>query len=145
MTTIVNFAPVAPLAGGALIGLAATGLMATLGRVAGLTGIVRGVIPPWTDGQEGWRFAFLIGAVLAPAALLLAGYWPIGFTSSAPSWTLPVTGAIVGIGVTYGNGCPSGHGICGLARFSPRSAAAVATFMATAALTVFVVRHVIGA
>jgi len=145
MTTIVNFTPFASLAGGALIGLAATGLMATLGRIAGPTGIVRGIIPPWTDGQEGWRLAFLAGAVLAPAALFLAHYWPIGFSVPVPAWSLPLSGVIVGIGTTYGNGCPSGHGICGLARFSPRSAAAVATFMATAALTVFVVRHVIGA
>jgi len=145
MTTIVNFTPFASLAGGALIGLAAVGLMATLGRVAGLTGIVRGVIPPWTDGQAGWRLAFLIGAVLAPAMLFAVHYGPVGFSSPSPAWTLPLSGVMVGIGATYGNGCPSGHGICGLARFSPRSAAAVGTFMLTAAITVFVIRHMIGA
>jgi uncharacterized protein len=144
MTAIVNFTPIASLAGGALIGLAAVGLMATLGRIAGLTGIVRGVIPPWSEGQEGWRLAFLVGAVLAPSALFFAHYWPIGFSVPAPAWSLPLSGALVGIGVTYSNGCPSGHGVCGLARFSPRSAVAVATFMATAAATVFIVRHVIG-
>jgi len=145
MTSIVNFTPIASLAGGALIGLSAVGLMGTLGRIAGLTGIVRGVVPPWMDGQEGWRLAFLIGAILAPSALYLANYWPIGFSVPVPTWTLPLSGALVGLGVTYGNGCPSGHGICGLARFSPRSAVAVATFMAAAAVTVFIVRHVIGA
>ena len=144
MTTIVNFTPWASLLGGALIGASAVGLMATLGRVAGLTGIVRGVIPPWIDGQQDWRFAFLIGAVLAPAVLWLVHYGPVGFSVPVPTWTLVPGGILVGIGVTYGNGCPSGHGICGLARLSHRSMVAVGTFMATAAITVFVVRHVIG-
>ena len=145
MTTVVNFTPFASLAGGALIGLSAAGLMATLGRIAGLSGIVRGVLPPWTDGQQTWKVAFLIGAVCAPAVLWLVHYGPVAFSVPVPAWSLLPSGVLVGIGVTYGNGCPSGHGICGLARFSPRSAVAVATFMATAAITVFVGRHVIGA
>ena len=144
MTSIVNFTPVASLVGGALIGLSAVGLMATLGRVAGLTGIVRGVVPEEAGDPPGWRIAFLIGAILAPAALLFGGYGPVGFSVPVAAMTLPLSGILVGIGTTYGNGCPSGHGICGLARFSGRSLVAVLTFMATAAVTVFVTRHLIG-
>ena len=140
-----NFTPIASTFGGALIGLSAVGLMAVFGRIAGLTGIVRGAIPPWTDGQAGWRFAFLAGAILAPAALSLLQLGPIGFSSPAPAWSLPLSGMLVGIGTTFGNGCPSGHGICGLARFSRRSAVAVAVFMAAAAVTVFVTHHLTGA
>ena len=142
---ITPFTPLLSLVGGALIGLSAVGLMAMLGRVAGMTGIARGVIPPWTDGQQGWRLAFLAGAILAPVVLLVAGWGPPGFSVPVPLWSLPLSGILVGIGTTYGNGCPSGHGICGIARLSPRSLAAVATFMATAAVTVFLVRHVFGA
>ena len=141
---ITPFTPLLSLFGGALIGLSAVGLMAMLGRVAGMTGIARGVIPPWTDGQESWRMAFLAGAILAPLVLLLAGWGAPGFSVPVQLWSLPLSGILVGIGTTYGNGCPSGHGICGLARLSPRSLAAVATFMATAAMTVFFVRHVFG-
>jgi uncharacterized protein len=146
MTSIVNFTPYASLAGGALIGLSAVGLMAGLGRIMGLSGIVSGVIPESAGETSGWRIAFLIGAVIAPAILLLTGYGSlISFSVPVPSWSLPLSGALVGVGVAYGNGCPSGHGICGIARFSPRSILAVATFMATAAVTVFVTRHLIGA
>ena len=142
---ITTFTPIASLLGGALIGLSAVGLMATFGSIAGLTGIVRGVIPPWTDGQQGWRAAFLIGAIAAPAVLWLLHYGPIGFAVPVPAWSLPLSGVLVSIGTTFGNGCPSGHGVCGLARLSPRSAVAVAVFMATAAVTVFVTRHVLWA
>ena len=146
MTSIVNFTPYASLAGGALIGLSAVGLMASLGRIMGLSGIVAGLIPERAGDPPGWRVAFLVGAVVAPAILLLTGYGSvISFSVPVPSWSLPLSGVLVGIGVAYGNGCPSGHGICGIARLSPRSILAVATFMATAAITVFVTRHLIGA
>ena len=141
---ITPFTPLFSLIGGALIGLSAVGLMAMLGRVAGMTGIARGVIPPWTDGEQGWRLAFLVGAIIAPVILLVGGWGPVGFSAPAPLWSLPLSGVLAGIGTTYGNGCPSGHGICGLARLSPRSLAAVVTFMATAAITVFLSRHVFG-
>ena len=146
MTSIVNFTPYGSLAGGALIGLSAVGLMASLGRIMGLSGIVAGLIPERAGDAPGWRVAFLVGAVVAPAILLLTGYGSvISFSVPVPSWSLPLSGVLVGIGVAYGNGCPSGHGICGIARLSPRSILAVAIFMATAAITVFVTRHLIGA
>ncbi len=145
MTSLVNFTPLASLVGGALIGLSAVGLMATLGRIAGLSGIISGAIPERDGEPNGWRIAFLIGAVLAPAFLLFAGYGSIiSFSVPVPTITLPLSGILVGIGTAFGNGCPSGHGICGIARLSPRSMVAVATFMATAAVTVFVARHLIG-
>ena len=144
MTTIVNFTPYASLAGGALIGLSAVGLMATLGRIMGLSGIINGVVPENAGDAPEWRVAFLAGAIIAPLALLLVGVGPVSFSVPVAAATLPLSGLLVGIGVAYGNGCPSGHGVCGLARLSPRSAVAVATFMATAAATVFVTRHLIG-
>ncbi len=145
MTTLVNFTPYASLAGGALIGLSAVGLMATLGRIAGITGIVRGVVPEQAGDPPGWRIAFLVGAIVAPALMLFTGFGSaISFSVPVPAITLPLSGILVGIGTTFGNGCPSGHGICGLARFSPRSLVAVLTFMATAAITVYLTRHVIG-
>jgi len=146
MTSIVNFTPYASLAGGALIGLSAVGLMVSLGRIMGLSGIVSGVIPERAGEPNGWRIAFLVGAIIAPATLLFAGFGSlISFSVPVPFWSLPMSGVLVGIGVSYGNGCPSGHGICGIGRLSPRSIAAVATFMASAAITVFVTRHLIGA
>lgn len=137
-----EFTPFASLIGGALIGLSAVLLMALHGRIAGMTSILSGVIPPETV-EWPWRLAFLAGAALAPLVYLTAGF-SIPFSVPVSTTALIIGGFIVGIGVTFGNGCPSGHGICGLARASHRSLAAIATFMATAFVTVFVVRHVIG-
>ena len=138
-----DFTPFQSLLGGALIGLSAVLLMAFHGRIAGITGIISGVIPP-LSGDWQWRAAFLVGSASIPLAYTLAG--------GAAEFSVPVStaalvggGVLVGIGVHFGNGCPSGHGICGIARLSPRSIVAVLTFMATAFVTVFVVRHVIGA
>ena len=140
-----EFTPILSLLGGLLIGLAAVGLMAVHGRIAGMTGIVAGLLPPW-DRVESWRIAFLAGAVLAPALyILVAGSGPA--FAIPPGLSLPLmiaSGFIVGIGVTLGSGCTSGHGVCGLARLSPRSLVAVPTFMTTAAITVFLTRHVLG-
>ncbi len=149
-----EFTPVLSLAGGTLIGIAAVLLMAFNGRIAGITGILGGLLPPYAAHgtasgagwlkSNGWRIAFLAGMIAAPLfhAAFIGG--PIDFQSSA-SWPLLVIGGIiVGIGVSYGSGCTSGHGVCGLARFSPRSLAAVATFMLTTAATVFIVRHIVG-
>ncbi|WP_157016982.1 YeeE/YedE family protein [Mesorhizobium xinjiangense] len=137
-----EFTPLASLAGGALIGLAAVLLMALHGRIAGMTGILTGVLPPLASDWR-WRAAFLAGAILAPLALLLSGV-SVPFSVPSSAGMLIIGGFLVGVGVHYGSGCPSGHGICGMSRLSLRSISAVATFMLTAFVTVFVVRHVIG-
>jgi uncharacterized membrane protein YedE/YeeE len=137
-----DFTPIQSLTGGILIGLSAVLLMALHGRVAGMTGILSGVIPPVATDWP-WRAAFLAGAVVAPVIYLAAG-GVIPFEAPVTTGALVIGGLLVGVGVHFGNGCPSGHGICGLARFSPRSLAAVLTFMLTAFATVFIIRHVIG-
>ena len=137
-----DFTPIQSLIGGMMIGLSAVFLMALHGRVAGMTGILTGIIPPAAPDWP-WRAAFLAGAVVAPVIYLAAG-GVIPFDVPVSTAALVLGGLLVGIGVHFGNGCPSGHGICGLARFSPRSLAAVLTFMLAAFATVFVVRHVIG-
>ena len=137
-----DFTPIQSLIGGMMIGLSAVLLMALHGRVAGMTGILTGVIPPAAPDWP-WRAAFLAGAIVAPVIYLAAG-GVIPFEVPVSTAALVIGGLLVGIGVHFGNGCPSGHGICGLARLSPRSLAAVLTFMLTAFVTVFVVRHVIG-
>lgn len=142
MTT--EFTPFLSLAGGTLIGLAAVLLMLLHGRIAGVTGIVTGLFLPEGRADWLWRAAFVAGLVSAPAVFLtVTGVWPAVDVPVSPAM-LVAGGLIVGAGVTFGAGCTSGHGVCGLSRLSPRSFAAVATFMATAAITVFVVRHMIG-
>lgn len=138
-----EFTPFQSLFGGALIGLSAVLLMAFHGRVAGMTGILSGVIPP-VPADWRWRAAFLAGAAVAPVLYLLAG-GTIAFHVPVTTGALIFGGLLVGIGVNFGGGCPSGHGVCGIARLSPRSIVAVLTFMATAFATVYLVRHVIGA
>jgi len=133
---------VSALIGGALIGVSAVMLMAFSGRIAGISGIVSGLLPPKPADDRTWRIAFILGLVLAPTMLtILTGDNRIGVPTIGPV-LLVASGLLVGVGVVVGSGCTSGHGICGLSRLSPRSAAAVATFMATAIVTVFVVRHV---
>lgn len=133
----------APLAGGVLIGGAATMLMTLLGRVAGISGIVSAVLPPGADSGAGWRPAFLVGLVAAPPLVGLAlGASPIG----APIVSVPLmglAGLLVGVGTGIGRGCTSGHGVCGLARLSPRSLAATVTFMVAAGTTIYGLRHVL--
>jgi len=138
------FTPVSALVGGALIGLSTVMLMALRGNVLGATGILAGFMSPQSSGDWAWRAAILAGMVSGPLVYLL-------LTGSMPAIEVPVSnpmlvigGILVGIGVTFGSGCTSGHGVCGLARFSRRSIVATATFMATTALTVFVVRHGLG-
>ncbi len=129
--------------GGVLIGGSAVLLMALTGRIAGISGIIGGLLPPKSVDDRSWRLALIAGLIAAP--LLLRGWTgenPIG----VPVVGLPVlivAGLLVGIGTALGGGCTSGHGICGIARFSPRSFAAVAIFMAVAIATVFVTRHVL--
>ena len=117
--------------------------MALHGRIAGMTGILSGVIPPLAPDWQ-WRAAFLAGAIVAPL-LCRSGRRPDRLQRAGLDRALVVGGVLVGIGVHFGNGCPSGHGICGIARLSPRSIVAVLTFMATAFVTVYVSRHLIGA
>jgi uncharacterized protein len=139
-----EFTPLQSLLGGALIGTAAALLMALHGRIAGITGILGGLLPPGAAKDWGWRLAFLGGMVAAPLAYRIFAKVPLEFSSTASAPALLIGGLLVGIGVTYGAGCTSGHGVCGLARFSVRSLIAVQTFMATAVITVFISRHVLG-
>ena len=137
-----EFTPYASALGGILIGLAAVILMAFNGRIAGMTAILGGVLEPRNpDGI--WRLAFLAGAVAAPMVAMALG---AEFSFSAPTSgpLLAFGGVIVGVGVTFGSGCTSGHGICGLARLSPRSLVATVTFMATTFATVTLIRHGFG-
>lgn len=137
-----SFTPLHALAGGALIGLSATLLYAGLGRIAGISGILNQLLDRAED--RGWRIAFLL-SLIAGAALWFA----FGRAVPAPRMGFPlawliVAGLLVGFGTRLGNGCTSGHGICGLSRLSRRSLVAVLVFMGCAALTVFVLRHVLG-
>lgn len=137
-----EFTPFLSLAGGVLIGIASVLLMAFHGRIAGMTGILGGVLPP-VSRDWGWRAAFLAGSILAPAIYLAAG-GEIPFDVPTSTTTLVIGGLIVGLGATLGSGCTSGHGVCGMARLSPRSIVATAVFMISTFITVFVVRHVLG-
>ncbi|KKB75868.1 membrane protein [Devosia soli] len=137
-----TFTPLQALMGGSLIGTSAVALMGLHGRIAGMTGIVSGVILP--RGDWGWRLAFLIGAIGATALILLLTGMPFSIESTIPSWAVLLGGLLVGIGVTFGGGCTSGHGVCGIARLSTRSILATATFMAATFTTVFVIRHLLG-
>jgi uncharacterized membrane protein YedE/YeeE len=135
-----HFTPWSALAGGALIGLAAVLLAALAGRVAGISGIVGGLLRPHPQ-EAGWRIAFVAGLMMAPAMYALFGPG-MHVEIDASNATLVVAGLLVGAGTRLGSGCTSGHGVCGLARRSPRSAVATATFMAAGFFTVFLTRHV---
>ena len=141
MTT---FAPIAALVGGALIGASAVLLMASHGRIAGISGIVSRLLPPYGDDRLAGRLAFVLGLVAAPFAVSAATGSAVAQAVSGNLMLMIGAGLLVGFGTVWGNGCTSGHGVCGLARLSPRSIVATLTFMAAAAATVFVVRHVIG-
>lgn len=139
-----EFTPLASLAGGALIGLAAVLLMALHGRILGATGILGGLLR--LDDPADWRLraALVLGMATAPLVLFaLSGSWPRA-EAPIPPYAIAAGGLIVGLGVSYGGGCTSGHGVCGIARFSRRSVVATAVFMASAIATVYVVRHGIG-
>ncbi|MHB0952209.1 MAG: YeeE/YedE family protein [Allorhizobium sp.] len=135
-----EFTPLLSFAGGLLIGLAAVLLMVSWGRIAGMSAIVIGVFPPVATDWA-WRAAFLVGAIGAPALLQLSGY-TAPFSVPLSLAALIVGGLVTGLGVTFGSGCTSGHGVCGMSRLSPRSFAATACFMAGAFATVFLIRHV---
>lgn len=139
-----TFTPFQSLGGGALIGGAAVLLMLGLGRIFGATGILSGLFFFENRQELSWRVALVVGMILAPIVLF-------AMTGSMPALAIPVSpamivigGVIVGFGASLGSGCTSGHGVCGLSRLSVRSLVAVPTFMATAGITVFLIRHVFG-
>jgi uncharacterized membrane protein YedE/YeeE len=137
-----SFTPWASLAGGLLIGLGVALLLLFNGRIAGISGIVGGLLRPMR-GDVTWRAAFVAGLVAAPLVWLVVAALP-RLHVAADTPTLVVAGLLVGIGTRYGSGCTSGHGVCGLSRGSLRSLAATATFMAAGFVVVFVVRHLLG-
>lgn len=137
-----NFTPWSSLAGGVLIGIATAMFLLFNGRIAGISGIVGGLLRP-VKGDVGWRIAFVLGLVLAPVVFSLAAPLP-AVQVEANSTLLVVAGLLVGVGTRYGSGCTSGHGVCGLSRRSPRSLVATAAFMLAGFATVFAVRHLIG-
>ncbi|MHA1560029.1 MAG: YeeE/YedE family protein [Alphaproteobacteria bacterium] len=143
-----NFTPISAAIGGVLIGLASGVLWLSNGRIAGVSGILGNLIPS-RDGQFPWRLAFLVGLPIGAVAGLGIGPSIIADMSAAipeipfDPISLILTGLIVGVGTQLGNGCTSGHGVCGVARLSNRSLVATATFVVTGALAVFVVRHIL--
>jgi uncharacterized membrane protein YedE/YeeE len=140
-----EFTPIMSLLGGALIGLSAVILMASHGRVAGISGIVSRVLPPVIDTKRlPQGLTFIAGLLLAaPLWFGFFGQVPIAATSSKMA-LLGLAGILVGYGSVLGNGCTSGHGVCGISRFSVRSMIATATFMVTGAVTVFILRNIVG-
>jgi uncharacterized protein len=146
-----NFTPVSSAIGGLMIGFAVMLLWLGLGRIAGISGIVGGVVSGvlpgvlrGRPGETGWRVAFLAGLLAAPLLLDLTGNLPAQMPVAGSTGLLILAGLLVGFGTRLGSGCTSGHGVCGLARLSPRSLVATGLFMTTAAATVFLVRHVVG-
>jgi len=138
-----NFTPISAAIGGALIGLSAALLMLLNGRIAGVTGIVAGLLEPQGNGRA-WRAAFLLGLIAAPVCAALLGY-PVQVPQLPQSMiTVVAAGLLVGFGTRLSNGCTSGHGICGIARLSPRSLVATGVFMSTAIIVVALTRHVFG-
>ena len=136
------FTPASALAGGALIGLAAALLWLLNGRIAGISGVLGGLLKP-VRGDIAWRVAFVLGIMAAPLVYALIAT-PVTPQIDASFPVLIVAGLLVGVGTRYGSGCTSGHGVCGLSRLSPRSLAATLTFMAAGFATVFVLRHLLG-
>jgi len=136
-----HFTPWRSLAGGALIGLAAAVLLLGCGRVAGISGILGGLLRP-LRGEWAWRLAFVAGLLASPWLFALAAALPVP-RIEAGGGVLVLAGLLVGLGTRLGGGCTSGHGVCGLARLSPRSLAATLAFMAAGFATVFVARHVL--
>ncbi|MFT4198693.1 MAG: YeeE/YedE thiosulfate transporter family protein [Pseudoxanthomonas sp.] len=135
-----HFTPAGALIGGSLVGLAATLLLWFNGRIAGVSGILNSAV-----AERGvWRWPFLLGLVIGAGVFaLLGGPVPVPRTGF-PAWLLVVAGVLVGYGTALGNGCTSGHGVCGLARLSPRSLVAVVVFLGTAIATTYLLRHAFG-
>ncbi|AWM89042.1 YeeE/YedE family protein [Microvirga sp. 17 mud 1-3] len=138
-----HFTPISALIGGLLIGLSAAWLLVLNGRVAGISGILGGLLPP-APRETGWRMAFLAGLFAAPLAYAAFGGTlpPVDFDVSLP--VLVTAGLLVGFGTRLGSGCTSGHGVCGIGRGSPRSIVATGIFMVCAIATVYLTRHIVG-
>ena len=136
------FTPWSSLAGGVLIGVAAAMFLLLNGRIAGISGILGGLLKP-VRGDVGWRVAFAIGLLASPLVYLLFAALPRP-QIDASYVALALAGVLVGVGTRYGGGCTSGHGVCGLSRLSPRSLVATLAFMGAGFATVFVIRHVVG-
>lgn len=139
---VASFTPGSAFAGGLLIGLAAALLILLNGRIAGISGILGGLLRP-ARGETAWRAAFIAGLILAPVLWALFSALPV-INIDADYPILIVAGLIVGVSTGYGSGCTSGHGVCGLSRLSPRSLVATAAFMASGFMTVYVTRHLLG-
>jgi uncharacterized membrane protein YedE/YeeE len=137
-----HFTPLASTAGGLLIGLGAALLLLANGRIAGISGIVGGLLRP-SSGDIGWRLAFLAGLLAAPLVWLAMQAMPPAQIDHTPA-LLALAGLLVGLGTRFGSGCTSGHGVCGIARLSPRSLVATACFLIAGFVTVYVMRHVLG-
>jgi hypothetical protein len=142
--TATEFTPWASLAGGALIGASAVLLLLVTGRIAGISGIVRRLLPPYGASAPLEAAAFVIGLLAAPFAWTVATGEVARQTVTGNLGLAVAAGVLVGAGVFAARGCTSGHGVCGIARLSRRSIAATAVFMTTAAATVYVVRHILG-
>lgn len=138
---LASFTPWASLAGGVLIGVAAAMLALLNGRIAGISGIVSGLLAPRPQDTS-WRLAFVLGLIASPAVYAWVTTVPDLRIQADWPWLVPA-GLLVGIGTRYASGCTSGHGVCGLSRRSPRSLAATAAFMGAGFVTVFIVRHLL--
>jgi uncharacterized protein len=140
---LASFNPIAALLGGSLIGFASVLLMMLTGRIAGISGIFGGCLA-LAPGDKVWRFAFIVGLILAPVTSGFLGY-PVPMPDMPASWVMiAIAGLLVGFGARLGGGCTSGHGVCGIARLSARSIVATAIFMASAIVVVAIMRHGIG-
>jgi uncharacterized membrane protein YedE/YeeE len=137
-----SFTPWPALAGGAMIGLSAALFVLANGRIAGISGIVGGLLQRNGRGDVGWRAAFVVGVLVAPLLWRLAGTLP-PIEIEADWLALIGAGVLVGVGTRYGSGCTSGHGVCGLSRLSPRSLAATIAFMLAGFATVYAIRHLV--
>jgi uncharacterized membrane protein YedE/YeeE len=137
-----NFTPIPALLGGILIGLSASLLLLSHGKIAGISGIVGGLLTPGTPDRS-YRLWFLAGLLAAGVTLAVLRPSTFPSASSSPLWLVAVAGLLVGYGTRLGSGCTSGHGVCGISRLSARSITATVTFMATGALAVFVSRHLL--
>ena len=138
-----EFTPLMSFVGGLLIGAAALILMVTKGRVMGISGILAGMIPATSSFEFLWRLAFVAGVIAGPLLLVHFDFYVINVVSVADGAMLYLAALLVGVGTAIGSGCTSGHGICGLARLSPRSFAAVMVFVLAGVVTVTVLRHLL--